>query len=404
MDDDTQRASEKLLESLRRLADDELVARVKGLAARQRRATALLVAHLAELDTRDLHLRAGYPSLFIYCREVLALSEHEAYNRMEAARTARRFPLVLDLLAEGAVNLTTVRLLGPHLTAYDHARVLESARGKRKSEVEEIVARLAPRPDVPASVRKLSVRTAAAASCSGSWSSAPASGSSATLLPAAPEEAWPGAAESAPPPTGCPRGLAEDVQAAAAPRLRTHEASAGSRPQALHEASAAPRPQARHEASGEVRPLSPDRYRYQLTIGGATLEKLRLAPDMLRHALPSGDDEAILDRALALLLDDLAREKLGSQESARTSRSAPPPAPVRGGRRGHGREHRVEVAATIDTRRLFFLRPEDRGFVPKKRRRSDAGERAHEVDQQGHTIDRRGHAIHCDIADGVADG
>ena len=54
---------------------------------------------------------------------------------------------------------------------------------------------------------------------------------------------------------------------------------------------------ARHpRRSAEVTPLSPDRYKYQLTIGGSTLEKLRLAKDMLRHALPSGDDEAILDR------------------------------------------------------------------------------------------------------------
>jgi len=88
-----------LLVSLRRLSDDELVARLKGLAARARRATALLVAHLAELDTRDVFLRAGYSSLYAYCRDVLALSEHEAFNRIEAARTARRFPVVLDLLA-----------------------------------------------------------------------------------------------------------------------------------------------------------------------------------------------------------------------------------------------------------------------------------------------------------------
>src|SRR5512147_642070 len=163
MQDEKQPTKPELLESLRRLSDDGFVARLKGLAARERRATALLVAHIAELDTRDLCLREGYPSLFVYCRDVLALSEHEAYNRIEVARTARRFPVVLDLLAAGAVNLTTVRLLGPHLTPDNHARVLESARGKKKAEVEEIVARLAPRPDVPASVRKLPVRTVAAA-------------------------------------------------------------------------------------------------------------------------------------------------------------------------------------------------------------------------------------------------
>jgi len=71
--------------SLKRLSDAELITRVKALAARERGATALLVAHLAELDTRDVLLREGYASLFAYCRDALQLSEHEALNRIEAA-------------------------------------------------------------------------------------------------------------------------------------------------------------------------------------------------------------------------------------------------------------------------------------------------------------------------------
>ena len=55
--------------------------------------------------------------------------------------------------------------------------------------------------------------------------------------------------------------------------------------------------------------LSPDRYKLQLTIGGDTLEKLRLAKDMLGHAIPSGDEAAILDRALTVLLVELAKKK-----------------------------------------------------------------------------------------------
>jgi hypothetical protein len=110
----------EILTSLRRLSDAELAARVQGLAGRERCATAELVAHLAEMETRDIYLRAGYPSLFAYCRDVLALSEAEAYNRIEAARAARRFPVILRLLSEGAIHLTTVRLLGPHLTPENH--------------------------------------------------------------------------------------------------------------------------------------------------------------------------------------------------------------------------------------------------------------------------------------------
>jgi hypothetical protein len=156
MTDATSPREDGLLLSLRELSDDELVARLEGLAARERRATADLVAHLAEMDTRDVYLRAGYSSLFAYCCDVLALSEHEALNRIEAARTARRFPVVLGLLESGEITLTTVGLLAPHLTDENQVRVLESARRKRKAEVQEIVARLSPRADVPASIRKLS--------------------------------------------------------------------------------------------------------------------------------------------------------------------------------------------------------------------------------------------------------
>ena len=116
------------LSSLRRLSDAELVARVQDLALRERGAMVLLVAHLAEMDTRDVHFRAGHGSLYCYCREVLNLSEQEAYNRIAVARATRRFPMILELLESGAVSLTTVRLLGPHLTVDNHVRVLDSDR------------------------------------------------------------------------------------------------------------------------------------------------------------------------------------------------------------------------------------------------------------------------------------
>jgi len=73
-----------------------------------------------------------------------------------------------------------------------------------------------------------------------------------------------------------------------------------------------------------VVPLSPDRYRLQLTIGVETLEKLRLARDMLRHAIPSGDDAAVLDRALTALLSDLARKRFAATDTPRLSRGAAP--------------------------------------------------------------------------------
>jgi hypothetical protein len=117
------------------LSDGDLLTEVKLAAGREREAMALLIALLAQVDVRRLYLGESCSSLFTYCTQVLHLSEHAAYRRIEAARVARRFPVVLDLLAEGVVTLTTVTLLSPHLTSANYRDVLADARHKSKREV-----------------------------------------------------------------------------------------------------------------------------------------------------------------------------------------------------------------------------------------------------------------------------
>ena len=141
------------------LTNNELTEALARLARSGRDTTVGLVTHLAVFEARDLHLAAGFDSLFAYCTEVLRLSEHEAYHRILAARTARKHPRILSMLADGTLSLTTVRLVAPHLTDESADGLLDAAAGRSKRQVEELVARHAPRPDVPSSVRKVPVRT-----------------------------------------------------------------------------------------------------------------------------------------------------------------------------------------------------------------------------------------------------
>lgn len=143
------------IESPQHLSDSDLLDATVRAAEGERKSTVELLALLGEVDARRLHLGEGCSSLFTYCTQVLHLSEHAAYHRIEAARAARQFPVVLDHLAEGALTLTTVALLRPHLTSANHAAVLEAAKYKSKREVEQQVACLAPRPDARTVVRKL---------------------------------------------------------------------------------------------------------------------------------------------------------------------------------------------------------------------------------------------------------
>src|SRR2546422_2585346 len=149
-----------ILVSAATLSDRDLLARLEVLASKEREASAELVAHLAELDSRPaLYAAQGYGSLFSYCTQALRLSEAAACNRIGAARACRRFPVILDLLASGDVTLTAVRLLGRHLTPENHRAVLARAKGRSRQQIEVLVAELAPRLDVPTSVRKLPTYT-----------------------------------------------------------------------------------------------------------------------------------------------------------------------------------------------------------------------------------------------------
>lgn len=250
-----------------RLTDNELIAEVKRLAHSNRETMVRLIAHLVELDSRRLFLAAGYGSLYEYCRQALRLSEHAAYHVIKAIRPARRFPLVLDKLLDGSMNLTTVRLIGPLLKRSNHEELLAEASGKSKREVEKIVARLNPKPDVPTTVRRL-----------------------------------PDPAPIRAPPVAPMRGALMPLPAA---------------PPGVPPA-AAPAPRAVNK------PLSPGRYNVQFTATERTQDLLDMAKDMLSHAVRPDDLDEIFHRALLLLAKALARKKFAATPRPRDGRGAAP--------------------------------------------------------------------------------
>lgn len=269
------------------LSDSDLVSAARRFARSEREATAHLVAHLAEIEARRLYLGAGFRSLFAYCREVLELSEQSAYNRIEAAHVARKFPVILEMLSEATLTLATVRLVAPHLTADNHEQLLKDASRKSKREVEELLARRFPQPAVADSVRKVAVRVPVGNCARNVAGSTPvlAAGAEAASVP---QPTCPGAS--------CGHGpVAADAQTGGAATVRI---------------SASP-------SRGAVRPLAEDRYEIRFTARASTCEKLRLAQDLLRHVVPDGEIAEVIDRALIALLEDIARKKFGATEHPR---------------------------------------------------------------------------------------
>ena len=154
-------------------SDQELLAGVCAAVTRENEDVALVIAHLAEMDTRRLFAEEGCSSLKSYCMEVLHLSEEQAYLRIHVGRLARKFPVVLEMLADGLVHMTAVHRLGSSLTEENHLSVLEEASYQSMAKVEEIVARLRPKPPVPSRICKLSSQKAGTEEGNGLFESEP---------------------------------------------------------------------------------------------------------------------------------------------------------------------------------------------------------------------------------------
>src|SRR5438067_2648021 len=135
--------------------DDDLIASTRELARKSNGVEAELLLYLGEIDARKIYRERASPSMIAFCMREFNFSEGAAAYRIHVARFARELPAILDALRSGAVHLSGLRVLVPHLNAENHQRVLAQAAGKSKREIEELAAALSPQPPAPDIVRKL---------------------------------------------------------------------------------------------------------------------------------------------------------------------------------------------------------------------------------------------------------
>ena len=238
------------VEACRSLTNEALLAAMDRVAGENRISEVDVLAHLGELAERKLVEELGYPSLFQYCVQHLRFGEATAYWRIQAARAARDYPVILDLIESGELNVTTTKLIAPYLSEGNAHQVIESAKGKTRKEVEALIAAMqpsAPRRDVIVKCGPVVMAKAQ----------------------------WPEPEATAPVPGG---GAAD---------------GAGARQQALD----------------VVEAIDAERRRLHFDVGPDTAELLDRARQILRHKFPFASLEDIVKEALNVLLDhkDLAR-------------------------------------------------------------------------------------------------
>ncbi len=131
------------------LSDEELVSHVASLCLEGRRLVARLIVFLIEIEDRSLDKKSACSSMWAFCTERLNMSEGETSRRLNAANLVRRFPSVLGRLERGEVHLSALRRVGPYLNDENLDVVLDEAKGKTRSQLNEMIARRFPRPNAP---------------------------------------------------------------------------------------------------------------------------------------------------------------------------------------------------------------------------------------------------------------
>ncbi len=290
---------------LAELSDEALLSNVKLCVGSENQITALVLAHLAEIDARGAYRLWACASLVSYCVYELRLSEDEAQRRCRAARAARQFPMLFEMLADASIHLTGIVLLAPHLTPENQAELLARARYRTKREIEKLVAQIAPRSDVPTLIEPLGP------AADGFRVPAPSSWSSFVHgLAGYVRELAPGT-ERTQAPSASPDWLEATLAGGQDDNPTPVTDSSPNMPAA--EVCSVP-PESDQPLTAPAL-LASMRYRIQFTADQAYVDMVERARDLLGHQVPDRDLAIIQRLAIEALLDKLNRRKYGASNT-----------------------------------------------------------------------------------------
>ena len=321
--------------SLAHLEADVLLRDLTSLIKQERVSTAMILAHLAEVEARGLYRPAGYSSMFAYCVGALGMSEDAAGKRIYAARAARKFPILFHAVADGRLHLTAVDMLANHLTLETVEEWVAAAAHKTKAQIQLLLAERFPQPDLPTRLEAVPTHPAGSEDSAGQVAGASSEPGAAQVMELtcehAPEHVGDNGGDGASTPVTVPT-----LQQ---PPARV-ESNGSGLPSATPTLAAPPALVARTEpptARPRITPLSPERFAFQGTLCRATQEKLLHARSLLGHVVPSGDLDEVLSRVLDIAIPQLERRKFGATDRPRRPKAAPAHAPA--GRRSTNRRY-----------------------------------------------------------------
>lgn len=138
---------DRILPSLLYTLDDtEFHRQFESIASIEHAATMKVLHFINDLDRRKSYLDLGYSSVFDYCVRKIGYSRSAAGRRIQAARCARRYPVLFGMLRNREVTFSAAALIEPILNDDNRDFILGRIRGASHRDVERIVSEYRPAP------------------------------------------------------------------------------------------------------------------------------------------------------------------------------------------------------------------------------------------------------------------
>ncbi|MFL5320116.1 MAG: HNH endonuclease [Myxococcaceae bacterium] len=315
-----------LSSDLSQLDDREITLRVVSTHAHERDAFLVALRHLAEFDRRKLFRNERYTSLFDYCSKKLRLSNGSCHRRSHGAALIRRFPAIIDYLADGRVSLTKVVIAEKLFTPENVVPLLEQLANSTQHQVEKLAVAAFPKPAIKDSIRKRSTgasgQSVVALAINNDAAPQPAPSSNVVLSPTAalsePKPAIAGAplhalsadplpsvaaANNSPVPNPMRRSPSTTEHADALPLFASGSATPPKRPD-------------------KIVPINDVDNIISFTANDSVLEQIRQAKSLLSHKFPGCRLEDVFRECLEIAIPVLLKRRIGAGPAKKRATSA----------------------------------------------------------------------------------
>ena len=129
------------MQSLAHLSDDELLAELMASCLDTRRSNVRTLLFLAEVETRELHLRVAASSMWDYARRILRMSHGAAHRNICVARLCRKYPFLLERIERGESHISGLAYIASFITADNVEQLVDETSGMNRMHVDVVLRR-----------------------------------------------------------------------------------------------------------------------------------------------------------------------------------------------------------------------------------------------------------------------